>query len=74
MTTTRTIHRAARLLALDQLDQAGLLAGLTAQELGELLDVDPSTAHRTRHDLQPARELARAVLAAARQRLDARPE
>ncbi|MFM8321280.1 MAG: hypothetical protein ACKOC5_10225 [Chloroflexota bacterium] len=75
MTTTNTtnhVTKAARLLILDQLQRAGLLDGLTYQQLGELLGCDRATAYRSLRDLATAQQLAPAMLQAAQARLELR--
>ena len=66
--------KSARLLALDALERAGDLEGLTARRLGELLDVDPATAHRSRHELPTVRNQAQSLIEHVRRLLAGCPD
>lgn len=72
--TTGAIYKAARPFILAALDQAGLLAGLTSRELGQLLGCDMTTAHCARRDLRTAQAMTPSILAQAQELLNVMQE
>jgi hypothetical protein len=67
--TTIPTTKAARMLAIAELQRLGLLDGVSYQTLGELLGCDRATAFRARRDLATTQALLPELLAKARRLL-----
>jgi excisionase family DNA binding protein len=52
MATKRTAHKAARMMLLFHLRQAGVLQDLSLEEIGQIAGVNRSTIHRDMQDME----------------------